>query len=136
VEINRAYGLINKAFEGERHAPYRVGLKSDQEGGYIEATFISPSVGERYRAKLDELTRAIGWPIQIRPSANQEQIALEASRVTPEACGVRGAPKFYPGEWRVVVPVQELPQSEDREKLVAEFEEATGCLIAWEIPVS
>ena len=136
MEINRAYSVIQEAFEGERHAPYRVGLKSDQQGGYIEATFISPSVGERYREKLDELAREVGWSIRIRQSANQEQIALEASRVTPEVCGVRGAPKFYPGEWRVVVPVKELPQSVDREKLVADFEEATGCLIDWECPVS
>lgn len=136
MEINRAYGVIQEAFEGERHAPYRVGLKSDPEGGYIEATFISPSVGERYREKLDELAREVGWSIRIRQSANQEQIASEASRMTPEVCGVRGAPKFYPGEWRVVVPVKELPQSVDREKLVADFEEATGCLIDWECPVA
>jgi len=109
-----------------------VGRKSDHEGSFIEATFISPGVGERYRDKLDDLAREIGWPIRIRQSANQEQIALEASRVTPDACGVTGAPKFYPGAWRVVVPVQKLPRAADREKLGRDFVDATGCRIEWE----
>lgn len=134
VEINRAYAMIRQAFEGERHAPYRVGLKSGSDGSYVEATFISPAVGERYREKLEALTREIGWAIRVRQSANQEQIALEASRITPDTCSVRGAPKFYPGEWRVVVPVQKLPRSVDRTKLVQDFEAATGCRIDWECP--
>lgn len=136
MEINQAYGTVRAAFETEDHAPYKVGLKSDETGSYIEVSFVSPAVGLRYRPKLDDLTRQIGWPLRVRQSANQEQIALEASRITPESCGVRGAPKFYPGAWRVVVPVQKLPRSVDRAKLIRDFESLTGCKIDWECPVS
>ncbi|MBS14352.1 MAG: hypothetical protein CME19_22520 [Gemmatimonadetes bacterium] len=134
LEINRAYRVVKAAFEEEDHAPYRVGLKSDHEGAFIEVTFISPSVGEWYRSKLDALTDETGWPIRVRQSANQEHIALEASRITPDACGVRGTPKFYPGEWRVVVPVNKLPRAVDREALTKAFEMATGCAIDWTVP--
>jgi Cft2 family RNA processing exonuclease len=136
MEINKAYNTITAAFAGERHAPYRVGMKSDHEGGYIEATFVSPMVGARFQSKLDTLEAQIGWRIRIRQSANQEQIALEARRITPKSCSVRGAAKFYPSEWRVVVPVQKLPRSVDRVKLAEEFEASTGCQIDWECPLS
>ena len=68
--INKAYVVITAVFAEERHAPYRVGLKSDDEGGFIEATFVSPKVGERFCSKLDELTEQIGWPIRIRQFIN------------------------------------------------------------------
>jgi hypothetical protein len=104
--------------------------------GFIEATFVSPKVGERFRSKLDELTEQIGWPIRIRQSANQEQIALDARLLTPKSCSVRGAAKFYPSELRVVVAVQKLPRSVDRIKLIEMFLESTGCHIDWECPTS
>ena len=136
MEINKAYVVITAAFAGERHAPYRVGMKSDDDGGFIEVTFVSQKVGERFRSKLDELIEQIGWPIRIRQSANQEQIALDARRLTPKSCFVRGAAKFYPSEWRVVVPVQKLPRSVDCIKLTEMFLESTGCHIDWESPTS
>ncbi len=113
-----------------------MGLKSDHEDSFIEVTFVSPSVGARYRNQLDELTRETGWNIRIRKSANQEHIAMEASRLTPDSCTVRGAPRFYPAERRVVVPVQKLPRAADRAKLTQDFEQATGCQIDWECPAS
>jgi uncharacterized protein len=136
VEINKAYDLVKAAFSDKPHEPYKVGLKSDDKGGFIEVTFVSPSVGKRYQAELNDLEREIGWRIQIRQSANQEQIAREATKITPETCAVRGAPKFYPGEWRVVVPVRRLPRSVDRVKLNQDFESVTGCRIDWEVPAS
>jgi Cft2 family RNA processing exonuclease len=136
LEINKAYGVIAEAFSGEPHAPYRVGMKPDPEGAYVDATFISPMVGARYQEKLDALSKETGWAIRVRQSANQEQIAMEARRITPKTCQTRGAAKFYPTELRVVVPVQKLPRSVDRTKLIADFEALTGCKIDWECPTS
>ncbi|MCZ6634212.1 MAG: MBL fold metallo-hydrolase [bacterium] len=127
-EINRAYGEIRQVFQKEAHAPYKIGLKN---GAYIEAAFISLMVGERYRALLDELGDRIGWDIQVRETANQEQIAQEARQITPQSCTVRGAARIYPGENRVVVPVVELPGEAD--VLQDMFRDRTGFEIDWEI---
>ncbi len=131
-EINRAYAEIREVFQAERHAPYRVGLKSDAGGSYIEAAFISPEVGERYRALMDRLESRIGWSIRVRDSANQEQIAQEARRITPEDCTVRGTPRFFAGEGRVTVLVVQAPDEAEQEALGEAFREATGFEIEWE----
>lgn len=128
-EINRAYAEIRKAFEGRAHAPMRVGLKG---GAYIEAAFISPAVGQRYREVLDALEKRTGWEIRVRPSSNQEQIAQVARAMTPEACVVRGSPKMFPD--RVVMPVVRVPDEREREQIAEQFETATGFAIAWEAP--
>jgi len=128
-EINRAYGEIRTAFRDQPQVPSKLGMK---DGVYIEAAFISPAVGERYRDLLNQVSEKIGWEIRIRPSANQEQISQMARSITPEACAVRGSSKIFPD--RVVVPVVIAPNEADREALVAQFCEATGFDIDWETP--
>ena len=66
----------------------------------------------------------------MRPSANQALIAREARAITPQKCVVRGGPKFYTIENRVVVPVVTAP--EDADIRAAAFEENTGFAITWE----
>lgn len=131
-EINRAYEEIRSGFRDRAHRPFKVGLKSDASGSYIEAAFISPAVGERYLEELNVISETIGWPIRIRESSNQDQIAREARLVTPEVCGFRGTPKFFLAENRVVLPVTEAPAEGERGKLRMAFREATGFDIAWE----
>ncbi len=131
-EINRAYAEIRGAFQGGQHTPYRIGLKSDAGGSYIETAFISPAVGGRYRDLLERLSARIGWSIRVRESANQEQLAQEARRITSEACTVRCAPRFFAGEGRVVMPVVQAPDEAEQETLREAFREATGFEIEWE----
>jgi Cft2 family RNA processing exonuclease len=131
-EINRAYAEIRRIFENRPHVPYKVGLKSDASGLYIEAAFISAGVGERYLEVLNGISKEIGWPIRIRQSANQEQVAQEVRRVTPEACGVRGSSKFHLAQNRVVVPVVRAPVEAEQEVLRHTFQQATGFDITWQ----
>ena len=126
-EINKAYTEIRKAFNNQPHAPSKMGLKS---GSYIEVAFISSQVGNRYRRLLNEVGESIGWEIQVRPSANQDEIAREARAITPEACVLRGAAKIYLTENRVVVPVAIVP--EDADSRATAFEECTGFTIEWD----
>ncbi len=128
-EINRAYGEIRKAFQGNFHAPSKVGLKG---GAYIEVAFISPMIGKRYRELLDQLSEQTGWDIRIRPSNNQDQISQVAQALTPEKCVMRGAPRIYPD--RVVVPVMHVPDESERDALAIQFEDQTGFAIVWESP--
>ena len=126
-EINTAYAEIRQAFGDQLHAPSKMGLKS---GSYIETTFISSQVGNRYRELLDAVGERIGWEIRVRPSANQDEIAREARAMTPEECIVRGAAKIYLTENRVVVPVAMVPEDADTRAIA--FEENTGFTIEWD----
>ena len=135
-EINRAYAQIREAFRAEPHAPYRIGLKSDASGSYIETAFITPSVGERYLGLLDTLADRTGWAIRIRDAVNQEQIAQEARAQTPPECTIRGAPRVFAAQGRIVVPVLEAPPEKDQPSLRAAFHDATGLEIEWEAPKS
>ena len=126
-EINKAYSEIRKAFEDQPHAPSKMGLKSSS---YIEVAFISSQVGNRYRGLLNAVGERIGWEIQVRPSANQDEIAREARAITPEECVVRGAAKIYLTENRVEVPVAIVPEDADTRAIA--FEECTGFTIEWE----
>jgi uncharacterized protein len=131
-EINRAYNEIRETFAGEKHAPMKAGLKPSE--GCIEVAFISPQVGARYREQLDGLEARIGWPIRIRDSANQIEIAREARRITPETCRLRGEPRLHLSDTRVVVPVVEMPPGDARDSLREVFLESTGFQIEWEEP--
>ena len=132
MEINQAYGVIRARFANLPHQPYRVGLKYGEGSPYIEAVFISPVVGERYRETLNALGEEVGYEIRVRPSANQEQIGARAREVTPDAWGLRGVPKIHTGELKVVVQVSGEPQKQEREALAALFEKTTGFGIVWE----
>ena len=103
----------------------------DSGSQYIEAAFITREVGARYQNVLDRLSEKIGWPIRVREAANQAEVAKVARQVTPEGCTVRGEPRFFPGESRVVVPVVEMPL-EGVEEVREAFLEATGFEIGWE----
>ncbi len=107
-------------------------LRLIRQGAYVEAAFVSPAVGERYRDVLDELGGRIGWAIRVRESANQEEIVREARRLTPDGCRVRGAPKLFLPERNVVVPVVETPAEEEQPRLKEAFRERTGLDLAWE----
>ncbi len=135
-EINRSYEEIRRALNEEQHMPHRIGNKVDGTENYIEVAYISPGVGERFRKHLDEISDRIGWPIRIRNSANQEMIAREARRLTPDGCQIRGAPRFHLAERRVVVPVEIAPESDQAGRLETEFTDLTGFKIAWELPRS
>jgi len=131
-EVNAAYGAIRRAFEKLPHAPYRVGKKQDADGSYIEAAFISPDVGARYSGELEKLSEEIGWSVRVRSTANQEMISREAQRLTPKACTLRGSPKLYGNEKRVVVPVLTAPGENELADLRRAFQEATGYVVEWE----
>ncbi|MDP6780088.1 MAG: MBL fold metallo-hydrolase [Candidatus Latescibacteria bacterium] len=133
-EINRAYAEVREAFRSESHAPYRIGLKTDAAGSYIEAAFVSPAVGERYADLLGALSERVGWILRVRDSVNQEQIAQEARSLTPEDCTLRGAPRLFAAQGRVVVPVQRAPSEQDQTALREAFRDATGLEIEWEAP--
>jgi len=131
-EINRAYARVREAFAEQPHAPYKIGRKEDGGETYIELAFISPAVGARYDDLLLQLSSQTGWPMRIRQTTNQQQIAEEARRLTPDSCGLRGTPKLFVAEGCVVVPVAQLPADEESPGLEETFLQATGLRISWQ----
>ena len=116
IEINAAYGLIDAAFAGEEHRPYRRGLKSGADGEYIEVSFVTPEVGNRQRERLEELSARIGRPLRINPYPNQVAIAGRARELLRPHGGVQREPKLHVADRTVVVrPAAPLEPSVEEE---------------------
>ena len=121
MEINAAYALLKSALAGS--SLYRTSLKGDE----IVLSFISPQVGERYRAEIEMLARQTGWPLSISPQANQGAI-LEVARALLVQAGwhvVKG-PGIYPERDEVSVTVDAEPQAEELAELQEDFAQKTG----------
>jgi Cft2 family RNA processing exonuclease len=127
LEINLSYQAIRTAFAGERHTPARVGLKPAAPGRepHIEAAFISPEVGARYRGKLDLLGEEIGWRIEVSAVPNQHAI-LQAARDALKEIPLRKGPSFVPAARRVAVELAARPDPAAWESAAAEVRERTG----------
>ena len=97
-EINAAYAAIREALAGS--TLYRTSLK----GSEILLSFISPQVGERYRAEIAALEERIGWPLAINPQPNQGAI-LEAARTLAAEAGwvIMKGPGIYPANGQVTM---------------------------------
>jgi Cft2 family RNA processing exonuclease len=99
LEINTAYAVV------ERHLGptglRKRGLKNDAGGQYIELTWLSPAVGERHAALVDEVEREVGWRLKINPRANQNAIKEAARRLAPASWGVTKDPAFLETERRL-----------------------------------
>ena len=121
LEINAAYALIKQALADS--SLYRTSLKEDA----IVLSFISPQVGERYRAEIEQLARQVGWPLRIHTQPNQGAIVDTARRLLQQRgwTAVKG-PSIYPERSEVAVTLAEPPASAEGAAVQAEFVAATG----------
>ena len=126
VEANRAFTMIRERFASLPHQPLKAGLKHDQQGQFIEVSFISPEVGERYQELLADLANELGWRIGIRPNPNQYLIQETVKQMVPASWGQRREPSFKQNTKTVVVQVSQQPHSDEIQKISEDFKEATG----------
>ncbi len=121
LEINAAYALLKQQLAGS--TLYRTSLKD----GAIVLSFISPQVGERYRAEIDKLARATGWPLRINPQPNQGAIA-DAARLLCQRQGwtIGKGPSVYLDRGEVGVTFAAAADAEELVALQSAFEEETG----------
>ena len=127
MEINLAYETIRRHFAGGEHAPYRIGQKPGAAGEepFIELSFISPEVGERYAERLARLAGEIGWNLRIARIPNQNGI-LQAARSVLAERAVRKGPSFLAGERKVRVALTEPLPPDEAERLDDELFARTG----------
>lgn len=125
LEINQAYQLIRQGFQDQPHQLLKCSLK----GQLIELAFISPQVGARYQTLIERLQRQVGWPLRIKPHANQHKIKERASDLIPASWGLTKSPGFYEQGGYVSVRLAQEPSEEEWKEIAARFEQETGFLI-------
>lgn len=84
LEQNEALKIIDETFKDLPHKPYKKSIKTLNGIKYIELSFISKVVGERYKEKIDELIKKTGWPILVGNGCNQIEVINIAKRVFGE----------------------------------------------------
>lgn len=81
MEQNQALSLIDEAFCNKPDKVYRKSIKASNGDSFIELTFISPAIGEKYQSLLDELEAQIRWSLRINPTPNQNEIFNIGTRI-------------------------------------------------------
>jgi Cft2 family RNA processing exonuclease len=124
MEQNQAFNYIENAFRTEDFKPYKKVLKNLNGELYMELTFISPKIAERYTEKLDEVSEAIGYPMLISESVNQSEVLRIAVKLFEKYHTIlKKNPSFMPKEMRVVCKAGD---DDHKEEIVEEFYEMTG----------
>lgn len=85
MEQNKALKYIDEAFSGMAHRPYKKSVKVAANGiKYIELSFISRVVGERYQEIIRKLQQETGYTITISRSCNQIEVINTIKRLAKE----------------------------------------------------
>ncbi|KGK87260.1 MBL fold metallo-hydrolase [Clostridium sp. HMP27] len=129
MEQNQALSYIDEAFRGEEFKPYKKGIKSNNLYKYIELSFITPIIGERYKDKIKEIANNTGWNMSISNSSNMNEIINIASLYCrEEEIVLRKNPSFNQVELTVTLKVES--GSEEALKRIKEcIERKTGCRV-------
>ncbi|HOI38946.1 MAG TPA: hypothetical protein PLF11_16410, partial [Bacillota bacterium] len=72
LEQNAARQVIDEAFAGNPDCP-KVSIYRSE--GRMVLSFITPQVGARYRALMDDLERISGWRLEVHESARINELA-------------------------------------------------------------
>lgn len=128
MEQNTAIKYLDDSFMYEEFRPYKKSIKNISKYKYMEVSFITPMVGERYIEKLRDISENIGWDIKISTSCNQNEIINLALAL----CSERGIllkknPSFNPFDFSVTLKPKEVIEPEVLEEIKKIFEHKTGC---------
>ena len=125
LEQNQALALIEQAFLGEKYPPHKKSLKQDEDGRYIELSFITPQVGAGYRELLDKLECQTLWRLKLGSSVNQlALLSLARSFVEKEGGILKKNPSYLGAQAKVRISLEQPPKN--IEKLEEEFFQETG----------
>lgn len=128
AEQNQAFQRIDDAFSGLAHRPDKKSLKQDSQGKYLEVSFVSPMIGSRYGAVLQDLANQTGWRIKIGDKVNQNalfnyiQLLCMKHHMTP----VKN-PSYLPERKKVQIKVRGQLEEGTLHLVMEEFRKQTGC---------
>jgi len=125
MEQNKALLLIDLYFENEKDKIYK---KSIKEGGkYIELSFVTPFVGEKYKDKLVQLSEKTGWDIRVSQTINQvEMINILNEILSKYNIEIQKNPSIYPTTREVKIKLSEGVDEDVLKRISEEFFERTG----------
>ena len=125
AEQNLAFSLIDMAFAESEIKPYKKGRKNDIEGLYLELSFLSPALGIRCSAILEEAAKQIGWRLHISESVNQNQLQMIAAQMCAQY-GVtqKKAASYLPAQRSI--RIQNQPDTPVPAEMKEDFWERTG----------
>jgi hypothetical protein len=121
MEQNMAKGMIDDAFAGAVHHP-KISIYRDE--GRMALAFITPQIGETYRAVLDQLEDATGWKLEIQESARVNELA-DLARELLAANGLGGMKVGVHGGYTEARGPVDVDGSV-AEKLSEDYSELTG----------
>ena len=124
AEQNLAFSLVDQFFEDSPVKPGKKGKKNDQNGVYLEISFISPELGERCAPILREIALRTGWRVRISESVNQAQLMVIAAGLC-SSFGVLQEKIAYLPALRAV-RIKNAPQTPVPDQMREKFLEQTG----------
>lgn len=129
MEQNQALSYIDEAFREEEFKPYKKGIKNNHLGQYIELSFITPIIGERYKDKIKEIANKTGWNMSISNSSNMNEIINKASLYCrEEGITLKKNPSFNQVELSITLKV-EGGSEEILQRIKEKIERKTGCRV-------
>lgn len=127
LEQNLAFSCIEQSFAGMPDSIEKKSIRQDAKGKYLEFSFVSPMIGIRYGAELQQIADQTGWRIRIADKVNQNTL-FQVVRALGAQYGVAFAknPSYIMSRRAVSVKTVEADR-EKQEALAEEFLKKTGC---------
>ncbi len=132
MEINAAFREVDRAFAGKPQRPYRKSRKTSSKGPYIELSFISGKIGERYRKMFRDLEKKTGWKIYNNPRVNQELALKTARDVVPDKWRMKRNPSYLPSKSEIRLHLVRRPSSREFRGIQKKFQELTGLKLSYD----
>lgn len=104
MEINSAYGRLDAAFVEVEPRLLRRGKKNDARGEFIELRFVTPEAGRNHSERISQVSREIGWRLEVCPNVSPQELQRLATACTPEEASPAGTPGIFAPERTVRVP--------------------------------
>lgn len=129
AEQNIAFFCIDQTFEDLPHKPDKKSLKHDSQGSFLELSFISPVIGRRYRAVLQDLADQTGWRIRIADKVNQMELSKTAQLLCMKHnIALAKNPSYLPEQRSIQLRPGNAVDEAVQKQITEAFEEQTGCI--------
>ena len=126
MEQNSTLQLIEEAFKNKEDRLYKKSLRTNNRESFIELSFISPFVGERYVKLIEDLEARTCWNIRINQTSNQNEILKIGKNIFDgKGVSLKRSLSYLPKEIKVRAVTDGMDESLKME-IQKEFAKVTG----------
>jgi Cft2 family RNA processing exonuclease len=126
MEINAALAEVDRVFAGLPHRPHKKSKKRDAGGELIELAFISPEVGARYGAALEDLSYRTSWRIRVADRVDQQAVLRLVRELIPEGWQLSKGPGLDVAGRKVRLKLLAPPDEAERAAVSRKLREGAG----------